>query len=259
MSRPTQEQGARTISRADAEALARKILSLSTATEARVSINSGARGNTRFAENQISTAGDNSNTAVVVRSVVGNKIGQAATNKLDDAGLKAVVDASERLARLSPDDPERMPELEPQQYQDGKGWSESTARLDPALRAAAVTSITDQARAAGLVSTGYLETRATASAIANSKGLFAYDRDTDAVLTTTVRTPDGAGSGWAGGDRAGTLHRGAGADGGGKSAPAHHRGDERARRRRGTELLLQAGRRQQDRRQGGGRTGHHHE
>ena len=199
MSRAAQEPGPRTLSRAEAEALARKILSFSTATEARVSINSGARGNTRFAENQISTAGDNSNTAVVVRSVVGDKIGQAATNKLDDAGLKAVVDASERLARLSPDDPERVPELGPQEYRDGNGWSESTARLDPALRAAAVTSITDQARAARLVSTGYLETRATASAIANSKGLFAYDRDTDAVLTTTVRTPDGAGSGWAGG------------------------------------------------------------
>ena len=194
-----QEAGVRTLSRADAEALARKILSMSTATEARVSITSGARGNTRFAENQISTAGDNSNTAVVVRSVVGDKIGQAATNKLDEAGLRSVVNASERLARLSPDDPERMPELEPQQYRAGMGWSESTARLDPGLRAAAVTSITDQARKAGLVSTGYLETRATASAIANSKGLFAYDRDTDAVLTTTVRTSDGTGSGWAGG------------------------------------------------------------
>jgi predicted Zn-dependent protease len=199
MSRAAQEQGAKTLSRAEAEALAKRILGFSTATEARVSINSGARGNTRFAENQISTGGDNTNTSVVVRSVVGSKIGQAGTNRLDDGGLQAVVDASERLARLSPDDPELMPELGPQQYQEGKGWSESTARLDPALRAAAVTSITGPARAAGLVSTGYLETRATASAVANSKGLFAYDRDTDAVLTTTVRTPDGAGSGWAGG------------------------------------------------------------
>ncbi|HEU5219892.1 MAG TPA: TldD/PmbA family protein, partial [Gemmatimonadales bacterium] len=154
---------------------------------------------TRFAGNQISTSGDNTNTSVTVRSVVGSKVGQAGTNRLDEAGLKAVVDMSERLARLSPDDPELMPELDPQQYQPGLGWSESTARLDPAGRAAAAGSITEQARSAGLVSTGYLETRATAQAIANSKGLFAYDRDTDAVLTTTVRTADGQGSGWAGG------------------------------------------------------------
>jgi predicted Zn-dependent protease len=199
MSRAEPQDGPRTLSREEAEGLAKRVLGLSTATEARVSINSGGRGNTRFAGNQISTAGDNTNTSVTVRSVVGNKVGQAGTNKLDEAGLKAVVEMSERLAKLSPDDPELMPELEPQQYQQGMGWSESTARLDPGGRAAAATSITDQAKAAGLVSTGYLETRATAQAVANSKGLFAYDRDTDAVLTTTVRTPDGQGSGWAGG------------------------------------------------------------
>ena len=196
---PRQEDGVRAMSRADAEALAKRVLALSQATEVRVSITSGARGNTRFAENQISTAGDNSNTAVVVRSVVGKKVGGASTNRLDDAGLKAVVATSERLARLSPDDPELMPELDPQQYQEGLGWSDSTARLDPALRASAVTKITEQARSAGLVSTGYLETRATAQAIANGKGLFAYGRDTDVALTTTVRTADGSGSGWAGG------------------------------------------------------------
>lgn len=199
MSRAPEQDQPPSMSRDEAEALAQRVLGLSTATEARVTINAGARGNTRFAVNQISTAGDNSDRTVVVRSVIGNKVGQAATNKLDDAGLKAVVDASERLARLSPDDPELMLELEPQQYREGLGWSDSTARLDPAGRAAAVTRITDQARAAGLVSTGYLETRATAQAIANSKGLFAYNRDTDVALTTTVRTPDGAGSGWAGG------------------------------------------------------------
>jgi predicted Zn-dependent protease len=35
--------------------------------------------------------------------------------------------------------------------------------------------------------------------VANSRGLFAYARSTSCALTTTVRTPDGTGSGWAGG------------------------------------------------------------
>ena len=38
-----------TLSREDAQALAKRVLALSTATEARVSINSGMRGNARFA------------------------------------------------------------------------------------------------------------------------------------------------------------------------------------------------------------------
>ena len=43
-----------------------------------------------------------------------------------------------------------------------------------------------------------MEAITSAQAIANNKGLFAYNRSTSSVLTTTVRTPDGTGSGWAG-------------------------------------------------------------
>ena len=194
----SQGSPAQVLTREAAEALARRVLSYSKAEEVRVVVNSGSRGNTRFAVNQISTAGDRADVSIGVRSVFGARTGSASTNRLDDASLKAVVETSERLARLSPEDPEHMPELEPQQYQPGIGWSDSTARLDPTTRAAAIGTITEPARAAGLVSTGYLEPRATAQAIANNKGLFAYDKDTDAVLTTTVRTQDGMGSGWAG-------------------------------------------------------------
>ncbi|MEO7963779.1 MAG: metallopeptidase TldD-related protein, partial [Gemmatimonadaceae bacterium] len=120
------------------------------------------------------------------------------TNRLDDAGLQGVVKNAESLARLSPEDPESMPELGAQSYSEAIGWSDATAQLDPAARAAAIKTIADPARAAGLVSTGYIESRGTATAIATSKGLFAYGRTTEAVLTTTVRTQDGQGSGWGG-------------------------------------------------------------
>jgi predicted Zn-dependent protease len=187
------------LSRAEAEAIARKVLSFATADETRVIINGGTRGNARFAVNQISTAGDVTNTTVTVRSAFGKKISFASTNAVDDESLRRVVQSAESLARLSPEDPEAMPELGPQQYGEGRGWSEATATLDPAGRAEAVRKITEPARAAGLVSTGYLETGAQAQAIANNKGLFAYARNTESALTTTVRTADGRGSGWAGG------------------------------------------------------------
>ena len=77
-------------------------------------------------------------------------------------------------------------------------WSDATASLDPATRALAVKRITDPAKAAGLVSTGFMEAITGAQAIANNKGLFAYNRSTSSVLTTTVRTADGTGSGWGG-------------------------------------------------------------
>ncbi|MDX2184341.1 MAG: TldD/PmbA family protein [Gemmatimonadaceae bacterium] len=186
------------LSRDEAESLAKRVLALAKADETRVIITSSVRGNTRFAVNQVSTAGDNTDVSVVVRAAFGTRVGSASTNRLDDAGLRQVVDSAERLARLSPEDPEYLPELEPQQYRPGIGWSDGTASMDPGIRAAMVNRITEPARAAGLVSTGYLETRVTAQAIANSKGLFAYERYTSSALTTTVRTPDGMGSGWAG-------------------------------------------------------------
>jgi predicted Zn-dependent protease len=191
-------QRAPIISRDDAEALAKRILYFATADSTRVTIRSGARANSRFAVNQISTAGDNTDTVVTVLSSFGKRSATATTNKLDDAGLQQVVANAEKLARLQPEDPESMPELGPQEYAESTGWSEATAQLDPVARAAAIRTITEPARAAGLVSTGYIESRGTALAIANSKGLFAYSRTTESVLTTTVRTPDGQGSGWGG-------------------------------------------------------------
>src|SRR5690606_38636154 len=112
--------------------------------------------------------------------------------------LRAVVSRAEELAKLSPEDPELMPELGPQQYGESRNWSDVTATLDPASRAAAVRAGTAPSQAAGLLSTGYLATGGSSYAVANARGLFAYRRDTASVLTTTVRTPDGTGSGWAG-------------------------------------------------------------
>jgi predicted Zn-dependent protease len=187
------------LGRAEAEAIAQKALSFATADETRVVITSGSRANSRFAVNQVSTAGDSSNVTIAVRSAFGTRSAVASTNRLDEAALREVVRNAETLARLSPEDPEAMPELGAQQYDDTRGWSEATAQLDPTARAAAVKKICDAAAAEGLVATGFLDANGSAQAIATSRGLFAYGRSSEAALTTTVRTADGRGSGWAGG------------------------------------------------------------
>ncbi len=186
------------LSRAECEAITKKVLSFSTADECRVSVNSGMRQNTRFAVNQISTAGDDYNASVSIRSVFGKKVANVNVNRLDDASLRAAVQNCERIAKLAPDDPELMPELDPQTYRDSIVWSDATASLEPEARAAAVRAITAPAQRAGLISTGYLEAQAGSFAVANHRGLFAYARNTAAAFTTTVRTADGTGSGWAG-------------------------------------------------------------
>lgn len=186
------------LSRAECEAITKKVLSFSTADECRVSVNSGMRQNTRFAVNQISTAGDDYNASVNIRSVFGKRVANVNINRLDDASLRAAVQNSERIAKLAPEDPELMPELGPQSYRDPIVWSDATASLEPEARAEAVRAITGPAQRAGFISTGYLEANAGSFAVANNRGLFAYARTTGTAFTTTVRTPDGTGSGWAG-------------------------------------------------------------
>jgi len=186
------------ISREEAEAIARRALSFSTADDARVNLQSNTHGNTRFARNQISTGGDAYDATLSVTSAFGKKTASATTNRFDDEALRAVVQTSERLARLVPEDPEYLGELGAQEYVESHAYFESTANLTPEQRATAVRAITDPADRQGLISTGFLDVIVGSRAVATKKGLFGYQTGTVSNLTTTVRTPDGTGSGWAG-------------------------------------------------------------
>ncbi|MDQ3697652.1 MAG: TldD/PmbA family protein [Gemmatimonadota bacterium] len=191
------------LTRDQAESLAKRALALSKADEARVSITSGWSGNTRFAGNEITTAGGTTDTGLTISSTVGRRRASVTTNVLDDAALARAVETSERIARLSPEDPEIMPELGAQQYAAVEGFARTTADLGPEARALAVQRVFDGVKQAGgtasgdLFVAGFLEVSAAARAVATSRGLFAYHRGTEASLSTTVRTPDGTGSGYA--------------------------------------------------------------
>ena len=189
----------RYLSRADAEALAQKVLSFTTADEARVNLNSATSGNTRWAMNQVSTSGDTYDANVTVTAAFGKKVASATTNRFDDEGLRQVVQTAERLAKLVPEDPEYLGELPPQQYLPVEPYFDATANLTPEARARAVMQIAGPAARQNLSSIGYLSHFTGSNAVANKRGLFAYARGTNSSLTTTVRTPDGTGSGWAGG------------------------------------------------------------
>ena len=191
-------QQSKYFSRDEMQRLAQRALGFSTADEARVNIQSGVRGNTRFAVNQISTGGDVFDATLTFTSAFGKKVASATTNRFDDEALRTVVQTSERLARLVPEDPEYMGELGAQQYPAAQPFFESTASLTPEARAAAVNAITRPAAARNLVATGFLDMVVGSNAVATKKGLFAYQAGTETNLTTTVRTPDGTGSGWAG-------------------------------------------------------------
>jgi predicted Zn-dependent protease len=119
------------LSREAAKALTDRVLMLSSAEQTRVTIASTWSGNTRFADASITTSGGVTDTMVTVTVAIGKRQASSSTNVLDEASLKRTVDLAIRLARLSPEDPELMPELGPQMYATPNAFVESTADLDP--------------------------------------------------------------------------------------------------------------------------------
>jgi predicted Zn-dependent protease len=194
------------LTREQAQALAQRVLSLATADETRVNIRAGWDGNTRFAGNEITTGGGTTDTSLTITSTVGKRRASVTTNVLDDAALRRAVDTAQRLARLAPEDPEHMPELGAQQYAGVAAYAPKTADLTPEARALAVRHVLDGVQGAVKAQTayaagdpfvaGFLEASAGAQAVATSRGLFAYHPSTSVNLSTTVRTPDGTGSGY---------------------------------------------------------------
>jgi len=187
------------MTREQAQAIVEQVKSMSRADEVLVSVGTGQQSDVRFAANQMSTAGSVRSTSLAVTSVLGRKHATAVTTDLSGDSIKRVVDQSERLARLSPDDPEWLPLLGPQRYLPVEGYFDVTANVSAADRARVALTALEPARTAGdLRAAGFLVVQAQAIALGTSRGLFAYHRSTSANYTLTVRTADGTGSGWAG-------------------------------------------------------------
>ena len=186
----------------EARDLCELVLGLARADQTRVTVNSGWRGFTRTATNRITTAGGSTNTTVRVMSVFGKRVASVTTNNLDRSGLEQAVAESEALARLSPEDPEYLPELGPQEYENVEGYYSRTGGLAPVTRAESMAVALDAARESDTVAAGFMDVRAGAEALATSNGLFGYHPSTGVASTLTVRTPDGQTSGWAGDEAA---------------------------------------------------------
>ena len=189
------------LTRAECEDIVQRGLKLSKADACRIAIGSTYQTNLRFADNQMSTSGISDDASITISSVVGKKRASVSTNDVSPKGLARAVAQSEALARLSPDDPELMPELGAQEYASISAWFDSTANLSADDRAkAALTALEPARRTNDLTVAGFIDCSASATAIGTSAGLFAYHRSTGANYTLTVRTSDGTGSGWIGAD-----------------------------------------------------------
>ncbi len=186
-----------TISREEAKKILTKALSYSKAEGCQVTLQGSTDGNIRYALNQVTTSGEVQDTTLVVAANFGKRSGIATINELDDASLQKVVQRAEEIASLAPENPEFMPVLGPQDYHDVKGYYDATAEISPEFRAKAAADSIGPCRKEKLVAAGFLNHGAGFQATMTSKGLFGYYPETTLDFSVTVRTEDGAGSGYA--------------------------------------------------------------
>lgn len=184
------------LSKDDAKAILEKVIGYSSADETEANLDGNNGGNIRYARNTVSTSGKVSDTTLVVQASYGKKLGTATVNEFDEESLKKVVKRAEELAKLAPENPEYMGILGPQEYQESKTFSQSTADITPDFRAKVAADSIEPAKKNDITAAGFLEDSAGFSSMMNSKGLFAYNQETNVDFTVTMRTNDGTGSGW---------------------------------------------------------------
>lgn len=173
-----------------------RLMSFTKADECIVTVDGSRTGNIRFARNAVSTAGLSDDTSIAVQVAFGKKQGTATINEFDDKSLEKVVRRAEDLARLAPENPEFMPTVGKQDYKSSQTFARRTADIDPEFRAQAAAYSIEACKKHNLVAAGFFTDRNAFEAVANSKGVFGHQQNTQLDYTCTVRTADGRGSGW---------------------------------------------------------------
>src|SRR6059036_2190439 len=160
----------------ESKAICDKLLRLTKADDAEVSVSSEDFSHLRFAANAFTTSGRRENATASVTVWLDKKRGSAAANDLDDASLKMAVEEAEQLARISPVDREYVPTLGPQSYRPTGGYVEATVNISLSERAKAIDAIIRACESERVIGAGFHHARGAAGASATRNGNFRYRR-----------------------------------------------------------------------------------
>ena len=181
------------ISTADARNLFFRILSLIPEGDAVVSLDDTFYTMTRFGNNSITQNLEQNRLSVNLSIFKDRKRGVGSTNQFDDASLRAMVDRALTMMKYSLENPDYMPPLPPQTYQEVNSYFESTAAFSAEERARGVSHVINASRKKGFTAAGIFSTSAGCFAVMNTSGMFNYRKTSKAEYSATVLTEDSAG------------------------------------------------------------------
>jgi PmbA protein len=150
---------------------------------------------TRFANNAIHQHVAEHVLHVSVRTVVDCRTARVTTNRVDEDSLRKAIENSLALAESRPKDVHLLPLPGKQKYRPVNRYVAATAKLTAEERARAVKRSCDLAESKAQVAAGIFSSGQGQSVLANSRGLFAQYRQTEAEFSITMM--QGASASWA--------------------------------------------------------------
>ncbi len=185
------------LDREESKRIAELAIEASKVDETEVTILSYRNALTRFAENTIHQNTSENVLSILVRVLKDSKVGEAWTNRHDDASIRKLVDRAVDMIYPLPKGSELPPAPGPQQYQDIEAYDpgSSPETFGPGDRARAVSDAVEICQNEGLKGAGFFSNDCWSVAIANSNGLFAFYRSSDPIFSVSAMSEDS--SGWA--------------------------------------------------------------
>ncbi|MDO8354830.1 MAG: TldD/PmbA family protein [Nitrospirota bacterium] len=174
--------------------LAELVMKRSTGDHTLVALQDQQSGTTRFANNQIVQNVDMRRGSLSVTVAFGRRHGTASTTDFTAGSVQETVTKATEIAQLSPEDPEYLPPVGPQQYSTPPTTRVETVLAGPARRLEYANEAIGQCRMENLGAAGILSSSIATVGVAASTGLFAHEERTDARFSLTVQA--GEATGW---------------------------------------------------------------
>jgi len=180
-------------SREEFRFLADLILARSSGDETTLTLRDRHSGTTRFAANQIIQNVDTRHGTLAVTVAFGQRHGTASTTDFTAGSVLETLARAERIARVSPEDPEYLSPPEPQFFTRWDTARPETETAGPARRLQYANEAISLCRMENLLSAGIVTSSVCSAGIASNNGLFGHETRTEARFSITVQSDEATG------------------------------------------------------------------
>ncbi len=169
------------------------VMTRSSADQTLVRLHDHHAGTTRFANNQVIQNVDTRRGALTVTVAFGGRQGTASTTDFTAGAIRSTVARAERIAQVSPVDPEYLAPPNPCEFPVRETAKPETVAAGPSRRLEYANEAIGQCRMEHLLAAGIVSSSTAAVGVAADNGLFGYEQRTDAKFSLTVQAGDATG------------------------------------------------------------------